>query len=555
MGMKQRSCAPPVAVSLEALVPPDHFYRLLDERLDLSFVRQLVQDTYAATGRPGIDPVVFFKLQLVMFFEGVRSERHLMRVVADRLSVRWYLGYTLDEALPDHSSLTYIRTRYGLDIFRRFFEAIVEQCQQAGLVWGRELYFDATHVLANASLDSLTPRFAAEARTALKAHLGALFPDETAQGGQNVVHEADRASEQIAASAQDLYSAGSLELYVPTRLPVPLPESEREALTQANAARRDWVAEAGQQRREVHGRYLRTADIRISTTDPDATPLRLKGGGTHLGYQTHYVVDGGKRRIILGVLVTPGEVMENQPMLDMAWHVRFRWKLHLRQVTGDTKYGTEENIRGVEDMGIRAYVPLPDWEQNSPYFGASKFTYDAKQDHYVCPTGQVLRRTYLSQDGQRTLYRAKATSCRTCPLRAKCTPSTKAGRSVWRSVGQDYIERVRAYQSTSAYQKAVRKRQVWVEPLFAEGKQWHQMRRFRLRRLWRVNTEAFLIAAGQNLKRLLQRWGWGRRPFPSGKAAATDKSGLPATVFLLPSALSRGIRPCGSMDPLVRMSI
>jgi hypothetical protein len=141
---------------------------------------------------------------------------------------------------------------------------------------------------------------------------------------------------------------------------------------------------------------------------------------------------------------------------------------------------------------------VPDWEQNSAYFGASKFTYDAEQDHYICPNAQVLRPTYLSKDGQRVLYRAKATSCRTCPLRAQCTPSTTAGRSVWRSVGHEYIERVQTYQSTAAYQKAVRKRQVWVEPLFAEGKQWHQMRRFRLRRLWRVNTEAFLVAAGQN---------------------------------------------------------
>ena len=66
----------------------------------------------------------------------------------------------------------------------------------------------------------------------------------------------------------------------------------------------------------------------------------------------------------------------------------------------------------------------------------------------------------------------------------------------------------------------MRKRQVCVEPLFAEGKQWHGMRRFRLRRLWRVNTEALLLAAGQNLKRLLQQRGWGRRPFPDGVAAA-----------------------------------
>ena len=73
-----------------------------------------------------------------------------MRVVADRLSLRWYLGYDLTEALPDHSSLTRIRERYGLEVFRRFFEAIVEQCIAAGLVWGKELYIDSTDVEANA---------------------------------------------------------------------------------------------------------------------------------------------------------------------------------------------------------------------------------------------------------------------------------------------------------------------------------------------------------------------------------------------------------------------
>jgi transposase len=133
-----------VAVSLEGLVPDDHFYRHLQRTLDLSFVRELVQDTYAATGRPSVDPEVFFRLQLVMFFEGIRSERLLMRHAADRLSVRWYIGYDLNDPLPDHSSLTRIRTRYGLAVFRRFFEAIVEQCRQARLIWGKELYLDAT---------------------------------------------------------------------------------------------------------------------------------------------------------------------------------------------------------------------------------------------------------------------------------------------------------------------------------------------------------------------------------------------------------------------------
>ena len=92
MGTKERHFAPLIHVSLEELVPQDHFYRHLERTLDLSFVRELVHETYAGGGRPSIDPVVFFKLQLIMFFEGIRSERQLMRHAADRLSVRWYVG-------------------------------------------------------------------------------------------------------------------------------------------------------------------------------------------------------------------------------------------------------------------------------------------------------------------------------------------------------------------------------------------------------------------------------------------------------------------------------
>src|SRR4051812_15891526 len=110
---------PPVAVSLDRLVPRDHFYRHLEAMLDLGFVRDWVRDAYSERGRPSIDPVVFFKLYLVMFFEGIRSERQLLALAADRLSVRWYLGYGLDEALPDASGFTRFRQRLGLAVFRR----------------------------------------------------------------------------------------------------------------------------------------------------------------------------------------------------------------------------------------------------------------------------------------------------------------------------------------------------------------------------------------------------------------------------------------------------
>src|SRR5215204_4752017 len=171
---KRRVADQPVTVTLEDLVPTDHFYRHLDAQLDLSFVREVVRDRYAAGGRPSIDPVVFFKLQLIMFFEGLRSERKLIETASLHLAHRWYLGYALGEPLPDHSSLTRIRTRLGHPLFQRFFEYVVAWCQQAGLVWGKKLFFDATKVRANADVDSLVPRWYLEAKT----HLADLFADD-----------------------------------------------------------------------------------------------------------------------------------------------------------------------------------------------------------------------------------------------------------------------------------------------------------------------------------------------------------------------------------------
>src|ERR671927_905552 len=126
----------PVAVSLEQLVPADHFCRHLGATLDLSVVRVWVADRYASSGRPSIDPVIFFKLQLIMFFEGIRSERQLVKTASLNLAHRWYLGYHLDEPLPDHSSLTRIRQRLGPALFPPLFQHLVPPCVGAGLVWG-----------------------------------------------------------------------------------------------------------------------------------------------------------------------------------------------------------------------------------------------------------------------------------------------------------------------------------------------------------------------------------------------------------------------------------
>jgi len=398
-------------------------------------------------------------------------------VVADRLSLRWYLGYDLQEPLPDHSSLTRIRERYGLLVFRRFFERIVEMCVEAGLVWGEELFIDATKVEANASMESRIPRFSAE------AHLGGLFGDE----------------EMPEAEAQD----GALVPSAESDLLVALPAASDHALRAKNAKREDWISRKGKPDRTiVRNGYRRRSDYELSPTDPDASLMQHKKGATRIGYHAHYVVDGGKARVILQALVTPADVTENQPMLDLLFRTRFRWRARVRSVTGDAKYGTKENIAAVEKAGVRAYVSMADFEKKSPYYGASRFIYDAEQDLYECPIGEPLRLYTHSYTERLKRYRADAESCNSCPLKPECTPGD-SGRVLMRSFDEELLERVRAYRGTAPYEKALGKRKVWVEPMFAEAKEWHGMRRFRLRRLWRVNAEAMLVAAGQNIKRLL----------------------------------------------------
>ncbi len=133
---------------------------------------------------------------------------------------------------------------------------------------------------------------------------------------------------------------------------------------------------------------------------------------------------------------------------------------------------------------------------------------------------KFLRPRKTSYTSGAIVYQADAASCNTCPLKAECTEAEQ-GRTLRRPIASVYLDRVRGYHETEPYQKAMRKRQVWVEPLFGEAKEWHHLRKFRLRGLAKVNIEGRLIAAGQNLKRWLQATGWGRRPVPGETVLAS----------------------------------
>lgn len=143
--------------SLESRVPSDHLLRRLASVLDLRFVEQKTRGLYGANGHVSVDPVVIIKMLLLGYLYNVPSIRDLMRQIEDRLSFRWFLGYDIDEPIPDHSVISKAIKRFGPALFEELFTRTVQQCGDAGLIGGDLVHVDATLIQANASGDSIQP--------------------------------------------------------------------------------------------------------------------------------------------------------------------------------------------------------------------------------------------------------------------------------------------------------------------------------------------------------------------------------------------------------------
>ena len=153
-----------LCVTLESLMPQEHFLRRLDSLMDFSFIYQRVESLYSHRGRPSIDPVVVVKMLLLGYLYGIDSERRLEQEVRVNIAYRWFLGIDLDEPVPDHSTFSQLRRRKfnGAALFEELFDEVVRKCIEHGLIDGKLLLTDSTHVRANARNDVLE-RVAVEA--------------------------------------------------------------------------------------------------------------------------------------------------------------------------------------------------------------------------------------------------------------------------------------------------------------------------------------------------------------------------------------------------------
>src|SRR3990172_8674377 len=145
-------------ISLDRLMPQDHLLRQIAGAVDFSFVRPLCRPYYSHTGQPSVDPVVLFKMLLVGYLYGITSERRLAQEVELHLAYRWFVGYDLDEAVPDHSVLSKARARLGPEVFEEFFRRSIALCREAGLLSDGPVYVDSTLIQATAALDAMVQR-------------------------------------------------------------------------------------------------------------------------------------------------------------------------------------------------------------------------------------------------------------------------------------------------------------------------------------------------------------------------------------------------------------
>lgn len=141
--------------SLEQRVRPDHPLRKVKKLIDFDFTYEAVAKTYGIKGNVSIPPPVILKLMLLLIFYNVRSERELMATMPERNDWLWFIGYDLDDQIPDHSVLSKARSRWGNEAFKDFFERIVCRCVEAGLVDGSKIFMDSSLIQADASKSSI----------------------------------------------------------------------------------------------------------------------------------------------------------------------------------------------------------------------------------------------------------------------------------------------------------------------------------------------------------------------------------------------------------------
>ena len=428
-------------VTLEQLVPKDHLVRKVDKYIDFEFIRDEVAHLYCKdNGRPPVDPVRLFKMLILGYLFGIKSERQLVKDIEVNVAYRWFLGMGLTEKVIDASTFSQNRLRRfnGTDVFERIFTNIVEQAITKGLISGYALYTDSTHLKANAN-------------------------KRKAQNEISVVKPSAYIDTINQAVQSDRKAQGKKPLKADTSEP-------------------------------------KEKNIKSSTTDPDSGFMHRDQKPQGFFYLDHRTVDG-KYNLIVDTHITPGNINDSQPYIARLDATLTKFKLNPIMVGLDAGYFIAPIAYLLEERQIEGVFGYRRPVRTKNKLKKKHFIYEGESGTYTCPNGESLIYKTTTRQGYRE-YHSEPSICIRCPLRPDCTQSKNHKKVITRHVFQDSVDRANERRLTDWGKKTYKRRCETVERSFADAKQHHGHRYARFRGLEKVQMQAYLAATAQNIKKI-----------------------------------------------------
>ena len=429
-------------VTLDELMPETHFLRDLDRLVSFDFIYDKVSDLYSSTGRPSVDPVVLIKMLLIGYLYGIDSERRLEQEITVNIAYRWFLGIDLDERVPDHSTISQLRRRKfdGTSVFRDVFDEIVRKCIETGLVSGKLLMTDSTHIRANANHEM-----------------------------REIIEVPDTPTEYMQKLDREAYELGLI------KEPIEYDTSKTKSVTKSSTD-----PECGMMKRP--GKPVGFHYLDHQTCDAEngiITDVYVTAGNEH---------DSTPHTQRLEYQIDKFEMKTEAICADASYD---SGEVHNAMLNRNIKTFIPERTRS----------GTPNYE---PAFDPKVFTYDEERDIYVCPAGKVLRYSGYRKKDRRKRYTAKKADCLSCQYKEQCNGHTKNPRMIDRTLHEKARSIQRQNIDTPEYRAAMRLRKIWCEGNFSHQKANHNLTRTRKRGIERVTEQCLLSACALNLKRLVK---------------------------------------------------
>lgn len=452
-------------------VPEDNFYRRLKAQLDIDFLREETKIYYGTEGNSSIDPIVFFKLILVGYFENLNSDRKIINHASLRLDILYFIGYDIDEELPWHSTLSRTRGLFGEDVFRKLFKTVLSLCAKKGMVAGKRQAIDSAFIKANASLDSV-----AEKEVIAD---GEEFLNELESNDENKVKASKKAEVEYHHSWK-----------------------EKTYKDQPGKGRED--KEVDEFGNTIRPRYL-SNHTHYSTTDRDARISVKPGKPRQFNYSAQTTVDT-QSHVITNIMADFSDKRDSSSLPQVIKQTKENLEsngLLLEEVLADAGYSSGSALANLKANNITGYIPnFGLYKPDRPGFIKNK-----ELNQYECQRGNKAIIIYKGErkrrDGNENVYRSSERVCGTCIFREACCGKNTRFKKITESVDKHLYDEMHE-RLKSQYAKRMKiQRSSTVEPVLGTLINFTGMRRIWTRGIQNANKFVLGAAIAYNLKKWL----------------------------------------------------